>query len=614
MPCKRSVQTSATGGRCTAYYTGPGWATGTRSASRSASVSRSACSSRALLSATRLGRVAAVVLAGGRRRRRRASLIDDWHGGRRRRGRRRRRRGRRRSSSSRARCGVAARAAASRSSSRSSRWRSRASPSCRSSATSRRSPCPALAARLRRAQGRALRGAPLARQGLSRRPAAKLILIVIDGLTPSMFESAVADRRTPTLAFLAEPRPLPPRRLDVSLADARLPVLARDRRPSGRPRDPAPRLVPPRRAARGRVRLVVRRHRRRRHPPLAPGHDLRAQRAATSAASAVTVYEALEDAGLTTAAVNITCYRGRTPHRPTVRMLTRPGLRAEALLLLQPLRVGRDRRPARRAEPRRPGRSTRTPPRSAAGSSPATASTSSSSTSPTTTTPRTRRARTRRTRRSRAATRAIGVAHRGRRRRGRVPRAVRRHPLLRPRPDDVTDVARLQEHLPDELVVASNRAGMVYSEREPRELAARLDGVAAVEVVLFREGAEAVARRDGEELRFAPRRGRLRDDGRRARSSRYPDGLERAGRRSRTRTPASCIVSAAPGWEFADLGGRHHAGGGSPRLARPRRLRGADADGRPRPAAGLDHRRDAARARALRRHAAAATRASLVRA
>ena len=23
------------------------------------------------------------------------------------------------------------------------------------------------------------------------------------------------------------------------------------------------------------------------------------------------------------------------------------------------------------------------------------------------------------------------------------------------------------------------------------------------------------------------------------------------------------LVSAAPGWEFADLGGRHHAGGGS---------------------------------------------------
>ena len=31
----------------------------------------------------------------------------------------------------------------------------------------------------------------------------KLILVVIDGLTPSMFEAAVSERATPTLAFLA---------------------------------------------------------------------------------------------------------------------------------------------------------------------------------------------------------------------------------------------------------------------------------------------------------------------------------------------------------------------------------------------------------------------------
>jgi len=32
----------------------------------------------------------------------------------------------------------------------------------------------------------------------------KVILIVIDGLTPSVFESAVGDKRTPALTFLAE--------------------------------------------------------------------------------------------------------------------------------------------------------------------------------------------------------------------------------------------------------------------------------------------------------------------------------------------------------------------------------------------------------------------------
>ena len=31
----------------------------------------------------------------------------------------------------------------------------------------------------------------------------------------------------------------------------------------------------------------------------------------------------------------------------------------------------------------------------------------------------------------------------------------------------------------------------------------------------------------------------------------------------RDRNAGELIVSAAPGWEFADLAGRHHAGGGS---------------------------------------------------
>ena len=73
-------------------------------------------------------------------------------------------------------------------------------------------------------------------------------------------------------------RPLPPGDLDVPVADAGLPLLARDRRAPGRPRDPAPRLVPPRRAAARRVRLVVRRRPRGRHEAVADRHRLRAQR------------------------------------------------------------------------------------------------------------------------------------------------------------------------------------------------------------------------------------------------------------------------------------------------------------------------------------------------
>src|SRR5437773_2898055 len=39
---------------------------------------------------------------------------------------------------------------------------------------------------------------------------------------------------------------------------------------------------------------------------------------------AVTLYEALEDEGYTTAAINFTCYRGRTRHAPTVPAVARP--------------------------------------------------------------------------------------------------------------------------------------------------------------------------------------------------------------------------------------------------------------------------------------------------
>ena len=43
----------------------------------------------------------------------------------------------------------------------------------------------------------------------------------------------------------------------------------------------------------------------------------------------------------------------------------------------------------------------------------------------------------------------------------------------------------------------------------------------------------------------------------------HPDGLERAWSALANPNAGDLIVSAAPGIEFADLGGRHHAGGGS---------------------------------------------------
>jgi predicted AlkP superfamily pyrophosphatase or phosphodiesterase len=102
----------------------------------------------------------------------------------------------------------------------------------------------------------------------------------------------------------------------------------------------------------------------------------------------------------------------------------------------------------------------------------------------------------------------------------------------------------------DVVVTASNRAGMVYDLRggggRTRELAERLDGE---HLVLFLEDGSVVARRGGEEGV------ELLDE--------HPQGRERAAAALANPNAGEVIVSAAPGAEFADLGGRHHAGGGS---------------------------------------------------
>jgi hypothetical protein len=117
------------------------------------------------------------------------------------------------------------------------------------------------------------------------------------------------------------------------------------------------------------------------------------------------------------------------------------------------------------------------------------------------------------------------------------------------------------------VVTASNRSGMVYAldDRDPRELAERVDGADGVDLALFLEGGEAVVRREGTELRLAPN-----GDGWRASGDEslldpndYPNGYERVWSALLCRNAGDVIVSAAPGWEFEDLGGRHHAGGGS---------------------------------------------------
>ena len=119
---------------------------------------------------------------------------------------------------------------------------------------------------------------------------------------------------------------------------------------------------------------------------------------------------------------------------------------------------------------------------------------------------------------------------------------------------------------PDVAVTASNLAGQVYRLApcaEPvRRLAERLDGHQAVDVVLFLEEEDAVARRGGDELRFRPEGDGWRTEGEPAALD-HPDGLARSWAALHNPHAGDVLVSAAEGFEFTDLGGRHHAGGGS---------------------------------------------------
>jgi hypothetical protein len=99
-----------------------------------------------------------------------------------------------------------------------------------------------------------------------------------------------------------------------------------------------------------------------------------------------------------------------------------------------------------------------------------------------------------------------------------------------------------------DLVTASNRAAMVYTAT-PRAVAERLDDQPAAGIVLFQEDGRLVVRRDGDEDES------LLDDA--------PDGRARAAAAVRNPNAGEVLVSAAPGWEFVDLAGRSHLGGGS---------------------------------------------------
>jgi hypothetical protein len=395
----------------------------------------------------------------------------------------------------------------------------------------------------------------------------KLILVVIDGLTASTFEAAVDRARTPALAFLAEHAEYG-RAISTfpSLTPVCLSSLATGAHPDVHR---IPHLVWYHRAERRIVEY---------------GSSFAALRAAGTRRSirdaifnmnekhlgseAVTVFEGLEDAGLTAAAVNITCYRGRTEHRPALPGLTRSAFGPRRFFFYNlfesdvtgaPVAVG--------------GRALGSVDRYAAAVGRWLVTRdgfdflafylpdydfASHVSGP-------EGAREALARSDLAITALMEAA-------GGPDELLERYAVVVCSDHGQTavgEIARLEEPFRGDsgvLVTASNRAGMAYrlGARAPEaaELARRLDGFPAAEVVLYLEEDEAVARREGAELRFAPAGAGWRTTGDAAVVD-HPHGLERAWAALRNPNAGDVLVSAAPGFEFADLGGRHHAGGGS---------------------------------------------------
>ena len=395
----------------------------------------------------------------------------------------------------------------------------------------------------------------------------KLILVVIDGLTPEVFEDAVETEYAPALAFLARNGSY---RRGTSTFPSLTPVCLSSIATGAHPDvHRIPHLVWWNRDER---RLVE------------YGSSFAAIRAAGTRRSfldavfnmneqhlgrdAVTLYEGLEDAGLTTAAVNITCYRGRTPHLPLVPGFTRPAFGPKEFFFYSlfesevtgaPVAVfGRSTGSidAYAAYVGRwlvtrdgfdllvyylPDYDFASHARGPGGTQEALA-------------------------RSDAAVGALIEAGGG------PDEFLERYAVVVCSDHGQTLVERavsLEASFADVdgvLVTASNRAGMVYCldgcREDVDELARRLDGSPAAEVVLYRDGDEAVARRGREELRFAPADGAWRTSGDLTLLD-QPDALERCWAALANPNAGELIVSPPLGVELTDLAGRSHLGGGS---------------------------------------------------
>ena len=394
------------------------------------------------------------------------------------------------------------------------------------------------------------------------RPRKPLILIVIDGLTPAAFERAIEGDRTPALRFLADNGEYG---VATSTFPSLTPVCLSSIATGAHPDvHRIPHLVW---WNRNEQRLVE------------YGSSFGAIRAAGTrrsivdavfnmneqhlGADAVTMFEALEDFGLTAGAINFTCYRGRVRHQPTVPWLTRPAYGPKRFFFFNlfesdvtgaPLAVFGRATGSIDAYAGAVGRWLVTrdgfdflvfylPDYDFAShvSGPESAEEALS--------------------RSDAAIGALLEAAGG------PDEFLDRYAVVLCSDHGQTLVertARLQERFGDDVIVtASNRAGMLYSdEPDRRKLAARLDDDPATQVALFLEDGDAVARREGEELRFRPNGAGWQTSGD-AGLLPQPDALERSWAALHNPNAGEVLVSAAPGYELADLGGRTHLGGGS---------------------------------------------------
>lgn len=397
----------------------------------------------------------------------------------------------------------------------------------------------------------------------------KLVLIVIDGMTPAAFERAVESGRAPALALLAEAGAYC-RATSVfpSLTPVCLSSIATGAGPDVHH---IPHLVWWHREERRIVEY---------------GSSFAALRAAGMAQSitdtifnmnaehlgrdAVTVYEALEDTGLVTAAVNITCYRGRTKHLPVLPWVTKAAYGPKRFFFYSLFES--DQTGAPLAVRNRAGGSidfyaaavgrwlvTRDGfdflayylsdfdyashahgPEGAEDVALA---------------------------RTDAAVQTLLDAAGG------IDEFLDRYAVIVHSDHGQTTIDQaaqlelpLASHADSIVVTASNRAGQIYLLPDARvdaaKLARSLDAEPSVETTLRLEGGEAVARREREELRFRPTADGWETAGD-ASILDHPDAFQRVWSALANPNGGELLISAAAGWEFIDIGGRHHAGGGS---------------------------------------------------